>query len=812
MRLLYLAASWVGGLLLGSLIAPSFWLLLPLLAALAALALLRLYQKRPLAPALLAMAFLLALLRSGASDVPPAVVPAYGGETARVEGVVESYPENRGAFTQFVIRIESIDPDQGWGDAPARAMVSARPGDVLALNRAGPRFRYGDRLILEGDLSRPPVFEGFDYRDYLANRGIHLVMAYPKVELVGQGEGNPALARVYDLRFKMSRALSESLAEPQAALAQALLLGERSSLPADLKDDFRNTGASHLLAISGLHVGVLLVLSMGAAAMLLGRKGQRYLAVPLLLIWGYALLSGLSPSVLRAAVMGSVYLAAVAVGRPRSVLPALALAAAIMAGIAPSMLKSVSFQLSFTAVAGIAVLAPPLNDWTLKRLGGAEGDDGPLRRLARWAALAVVVSAAATIATLPLVAFNFQQIPTLGIPATVLALPALPFILATALLTAAAAFIHPSAGEVFGWMAWVPISYLKAVVQLFALVPGSVFVIPGFSGLLVWLYYGGLGLLILAPRSFGTVAGGIGPGRMGWIGQGFRAANPRLLTPALALSLFAAVAWGHSLGGHDGRLHVLFLDVGQGDSVFIVTPQNRRILVDGGPNPLTVARALDHHLPFWNRTLHLVVATHPDEDHLRGLIEVVKRHRVGAVAEGVSENSALYREWREALAGESLEPRFLRGGHTIGLGEAVALEALHPPPGIAGDAAIDGGTNNLSVVLRLAYGEVSFLLTGDIEEEAEIALTRERDDLAATVLKVPHHGSRSSTTPDFLEAVGPVVAVIQAGADNRYGHPHVEVVERLEEAVGGEGLYSAARHGTVELITDGRSLWAKTER
>ncbi|MCZ6536082.1 MAG: MBL fold metallo-hydrolase [Chloroflexi bacterium] len=232
--------------------------------------------------------------------------------------------------------------------------------------------------------------------------------------------------------------------------------------------------------------------------------------------------------------------------------------------------------------------------------------------------------------------------------------------------------------------------------------------------------------------------------------------------------------------------------------------------MDGGPDPLMATRALDAHLPFWDRSLDLVVATHPDEDHLRGLIEVVKRHKVDTVLEGIPDDSALYLEWRQALDEEALEVKPLYRGQTIDLGGPVRLEVLNPSPEPIQGASSDG--NNNSVVLRLTYGAVSFLLTADIEEGTEIALLQERGYLGSTVLKVPHHGSRTSTSPAFLETVSPRVAVIQAGADNPHGHPHQEVVRRLEDAVGQGRLYTTARHGTVELITDGVSLWVKTER
>ena len=279
-----------------------------------------------------------------------------------------------------------------------------------------------------------------------------------------------------------------------------------------------------------------------------------------------------------------------------------------------------------------------------------------------------------------------------------------------------------------------------------------------------------------------------------------------MLVPAAALFLLAAVAWTQAVSAPDGRLHVIFLDVDQGDSILVVTPDGQRVLVDGGPDPVTAVRALNQHLPFWDRGIDLIVSTHADEDHLAGLVGVVQRHDVGAVVEGVPEASPLYAQWRQALAEKSIQPVAVHRGATIRLGEDLHLQTLNPV------LDSDRDSNNNSVALRLQYGDVSFLLTGDIENEVELELLAEKQPVASTVLKVSHHGSRNSSSPFFLRAVNPAVAVVQSGSDNRYGHPHAEVVERLEKLTGPDGIYSTAIHGSVELTTDGRSLWVMTDR
>lgn len=826
MKLLYLTAAWVGGLLFGLLLDPPLWIILIPLVALLPVVLLSLVIARRFAEtwaeikgrkpfalfvtSLLAAIFLLGVVRSANAESPPPLIPDDPEQSVRVDGIVTAPPEQLSNSLRFILQAHAIDAGDGWKDLDADLLVTARPTPELVSLRQEPHIRYGDRLTLKGALVEPPILDTFDYRDYLARQGIHLVMDFPTVQLMEQETGSPILSRIYDFRYSLANSLERALPEPQAAVAQTLLLGNRDNLSPELKENFRSTGTSHLLAISGLHVGVVLVLTMAFSAFLLGRKGPYFLLVPLLALWGYAVLSGMSPSVVRAAIMGTIYLAAVAAGRPRNVFPPLALAAGVMAGLDPGILRNLSFQLSFAAVAGIALLAPPMTDWLQEKLRLTQERHGFPISAARGALLSAGVSLAATLATLPLVAFHFQQLPTLGIPATVLALPALPPILMTSALTAAANALHPSLGQVVGWTAYLPITYLISIVQAVAAIPGTLIEMPRFSGLLVWLYYAPLTLAALTPWHRLTELRRKVLHTLPTLPFPTRPANLRLLIPAAALFLFASVAWTQAFSASDGRLHVIFLDVDQGDGILIVTPSGQRILVDGGPDPVEAVRVLNNHLPFWDRRIDLLVSTHTDEDHLAGLVGVVQRHPIGTVVEGVPGTSPLYLRWQQALKEKSIQPVPVKRGSSIHLGNGLTLNVLNPP--IGSNSSSERNSNNQSVVLRLQYGEVSFLLTGDIEEEVELELLREGYDLSSTVLKVSHHGSRDSSSPFFLRAVNPTVAVVQSGEENRYGHPHQDVIERVQKLVGNDGLYVTALHGTVELTTDGRSLWVKSDK
>ncbi len=810
MKLPLLSAAFAAGVLIGARweAAPAALALFVLAAVLATVLLAS--ARRSLLPGLVALALVLGALRADAAEPAgaDALTPYHGAGALLVRGIVEGTPEPAGAHTRLRLRVDSVDDGGGWAAVDATALVTLRESQRIVELRDRPYFRYGDRLLLEGELEAPEPFEDFDYPAYLARQGIRTVMLFPSAELIGEGEGSPFYRALHAVRWRLARSLSASVPEPQAAMGQALLLGMRDGLPDVLVDNFRATGTAHVLAISGLHVGVLLGIGMSASAWLFGRRHRLYLVAPFVLIWLYALLAGASPSVIRAATMGSVFLAARVLGRPGTVMPALGLAAAVMVALSPGVLWSVSFQLSFAAVAGIALLRPRISEWPL----GARGEPGgPLA----WLADAVGVSVAATLATLPLIAFYFERVSLVGILATPLVLPALPLALVLYAVTAAVGLVVALPAQVVGLLSWVAGGYIAVVVGLFARLPAASVEVGRVAPFLVWGYYGVLALLVsrrVVGRALArlarwlraaaaTVAGGLSPLgglRVPWWASG------------LALSV-AALVWAVVLLRPGDRLEVVFLDVGQGDAAFISTPSGRQIVVDGGPDRLDMVRFLGENMPPGDRTLDLVVLTHPHADHLTGLLEVLERYEVGAVLERrVDYDGPGYAAWRELAAAEGALVVDAMAGQRIEMGDGAVVQVLGPPSRLLSGTESD--VDNASVVVRIRYGEVSFLLTGDMFRAAEAALVASGQHVQSDVLKVGHHGSRTSSSRVFLDAVRPTVAVISAGADNQFGHPHAETLEALGRHVSPGMVLTTFERGGVRFVTDGEELYVSTER
>jgi competence protein ComEC len=618
-----------------------------------------------------------------------------------------------------------------------------------------PDLTKGQRVATELRLREAIGFRNpgvFDYATYLAREGIHLLATGRADRLVAlDGPDPPWPVRV---RRRALQIMRDALPPTSAALLGGLLLGERTALPREIDDAFRRAGVYHVLAVSGFNVALLAASVF--TALTLARAGRRGAAVgAMAAIIAFAAVVGPEPSVLRATVMGVLILGAMLLEREASVLNSLALAALVVLALRPADLHDPGFQLSFVATAAI-VLAPLPRNRLLAGLG---------------------VSMAAQLAVFPIALAHFNQVSTIGVIANVAAVPLAGLATVLGLAGVALATVLGAAGRLLLNTVWPVLLALRGVVQMAASVPGAVVHLPAPHWTAVVAYTGALGLALTAWRLRGAAAGRVRALSV--------AAGALLLTAALI------AAWP-LLRPPDGRLRITILDVGQGDAIVLEAPDGRAALLDAGPGgPYRLDAGERVVAPFlWNRghlSLSSAIATHADVDHAGGLAAIRRRFRV-----------------REHDTPEALAAWAGRAGVDVTvLGGSSAATPNGAPT-----------RNDAALVLRVELGLASFLLASDMTARTEEDLLRRRAPLAATVLKVAHHGARSSSTMAFLDTVRPLVAVISVGTRNAYGHPGPETLARLRAA--GASVYRTDRDGAVMLDTDGRSLtvtaWASRRR
>lgn len=695
----------------------------------------------------------------------------------------------------------------GVPDAGERMRVTWREPDRIFL--PGDEIAFTARVHAPSGARNPG---GFDYGDYLIRQGIAAVASVSgpgRVRLVAEP---PRLSRwtpwrvVERWRERIRRAALTALPDPARGIFLGIIVGEQGYLADEVRDAFMATGTVHILSISGSHLGLVAFLSfllvkclcrILPAPWLLALS--RYVtptrlaaATAIVLVTFYTLLAGAEVATVRALVMIAVVMLAVWLGRTHDLLRAVALAALLLVAHNPRAIHDISFQLSFTAVAAIALVIGARARREDEGLPPRE--QGTARRAAvEWTWNYLLLTGSVTLATLPLVAHHFKQIAWLGVAANALVVPLAGFVLvplglgsALWLLGTGQAALPAAALNQAG------AEFMSGIAAAFAGIPGAEWHVasPGIAAMAAFY-------LMLAGAISPVAEGGI-----------------RWRRWACLIGVMLVLGWwGWSPRDAPGEdaVRVTFLDVGQGDACLLELPDGQTVLIDGGAryDTLDMGRAVVG--PYlWERgirRLDHVIATHPQLDHAGGLAWVVRSFDVGRYwSNGVSRKEPFYRRLRDALRARGLAEERAEEGRAIVDSGPCRLTVLNPPSdpsrimqGAArGEADVSGSIlNNLSVVTILQCGMQTFALTADAETAALARLHRLGLLARATILKVPHHGAASSLYRPWIGQAGARAAVISAGPHNAYGHPAPAVVAAYQEA--GVHLLRTDRDGAVRV-------------
>lgn len=640
------------------------------------------------------------------------------------------------------LRTDAKAGDFGWS---AQLGVSRISGD-------GRTFETRESVWVQGDGPPPEVTRGDvvsvagrlgladdpGFASYLDSRGIAGSLSIDHFERVGPSP-NPLVRLADAVRGSLSTSLASLFGPREAGLVMGLALGDTSHLDEGMARDFKATGLSHLLAVSGGNVAMVLAPVMALALALRINPTVRF-ALGLATVVFFVVLTGGEPSVLRAGVMAGIGLSGVLMGERRNTWSVLAAAVLILLLLDPFLVSAVGFQLSVTATAGMVAFAGPLA--------------AKLSFLPGPVAASMGTSVAAQLGVAPLLLSYFHWIPGVTVLANLLAFPVVGPVLLLGLAAAALSGFAPPLAALLAGLAQVLLAYMMWLADTMASAPVAAVTSPG-------------GLVPLVAGSATVVALAV------WIRTNWRPPRSVLLAGCVAMPVFVL---GTALGsGPPGGLTAHFLNTGQGDSILVMSPAGATILIDGGPEPDIAATKL---AALGVKRLDVVIATHPHADHVAGLPEVLARFPVGLVLEpGCSEDSPAYADFLQAVDDEGLEVRYPRTGDHIEVGD-VDLAFLSPPSCYEGTHS---DANNDSLVAMLSKGQDSILFPGDAEVEAQQQMLDAGAALDADVLKVPHHGGNTSQ-PEFLAASHAEVAVIQVGDPNDYGHPTDEVLATLDSA------------------------------
>lgn len=708
-----------------------------------------------------------------------------------IEGVVYERPEKSGERTRFLIEVEQVYAHDFADEVNGRLLASV-PQAPSAIGK-GDRVRFLCRPKEIRDFGNPGEY---GYKKRLSMEAVFAsCFVKDKRFFVSTGAAQRGLLEgfIQGLREDTGALIDSSNAGNKEAL-KALIIGGQGGIGKTIKEPFRQTGTAHILSISGLHVGLvawvsfvlmLFLLKKSAWLMLSFDIKKLALAASILPVIIYGLMAGLEAPALRSVLMAVALVFTVLLGRGRAGLNAVSLAGLIILAFSPQALWDISFQLTFAAVFSIIYLSPCITGLFEREKAGHE-DAGKLKAVMgrAWekALAGFIITLSATIGTSPLTAYYFHKLSVTGLAANLVAVPLtgiiVPLLFAASMLAsiwAGLAVIAVHAADLF-------FHAMLSSVRFFSSLPFSSIMVSKPSWPEILVFYS---LVAVIPHA----------GRIRRL---------RFVSAGCVLVLFILWSEPHIEQRISKELKATFISIGEGDSALVELPGGHTMLIDGGGffnadfdtgerivAPLLLSKKI--------KTIDYMVLSHPQRDHMAGLKYIAQNFNVGEFwwsGKGVMPNELNGLLERLALSGtvikilDSSSPAFAISGVTI--------EALGPGP----DAVLD--VNNSSLVLRLSYGKTAFLFTGDIGKDGEDALLKK--DIRTTVLKSPHHGSRTSSGMEFLKKAGPEAVVISAGRDNPSGHPHPEILERYRAM--GVKVFRTDIDGAVVVSTDGSELKA----
>jgi competence protein ComEC len=775
MRLVYFTLGWVIGIFLAAqfaFITPRMWALFMLGATIAVI----FAQNTPHRWLFLAILCLtLGALRF--SIVPKTSdIAQYNGKNVSIEGVVVDEPDVRDQ--SITLRIEANAVFDGANNFVTSGLVLVTVPRIYTV-------QYGDRVKVGGTLRLPGQFDTFSYTDFLARDGIFSLMRDATLELLNRGEGSAFYSAIFALKTQTQGVIASYLPEPYAGLLTGILLGNQRGLSPSLGDDFSAVGASHVIAISGFNMAIISGVVMGFLERLrVGKRWAAFIGIGFLVL--YTILVGAGAAVFRAALMSSLLIIAPLLNRKTFIPSTLSFVVLLLTVQNPSAVWDISFQLSFLAVLGLALFIDPLQKLLDRALLKALPTDYA-RTASNFLSDALIVTLAAQIATLPLMLLYFQRLSLVALLVNMLIIPVQSVLMVLGAIATLVGFAVPFLAQLLFYGDMLLLGWTIGIVRLFADLPFADTSLA-LDARLVGLYYVLLvcGAIMTATRSNLWVM----------LGQGLRA-RPIVSVivsggVGIAILLLAIV-----FSRPDGKLHVWWLDVGHTNAVLMQTPNGAHILVDGGRNPSRLLTALGDRLPFYDREIDVLILTQPDDFDSGAIRSLLARYNTGIVlTNGQPNQSETQTEIQNLL--QERKTFVVQAGYSLTTQDGVTIEILNPQetPELSDNLADN------TLVLRVIYGERTFLLTGDVSVDGQNAILEQAYPLA-DVMQLPDHATVRSLSERFLQTVQPRLLVLQSEKGNGRGDPSDVTLETLKDYA----LIRTDTQGTLHLYTDGRTLW-----
>jgi len=644
-------------------------------------------------------------------------------------------------------------------------------------------YEYGDVLKIKGKLEKPigqKNFGEFDYELYLAREKIFTylnIWQEKDIQKIGENDSNFLVSFSLSARDKINEITKQTLQPPYNYLLIGMLLGEKSFIPPYLKEVFTEAGIMHILAVSGLHVGIIAMALLVFLSILRLPKKLKLFSLILILVM-YASITGFRPSVLRATIMFILLIGGKLINRSRNLNISLFFAAFLILLSNPLLLYDAGFLLSFMVTYSIINLSTILQELFSK--------------IIVWIKNPLAVSTAAWIGIFPLSAYFFSKVSIISIVSNIFIVPLTGIAVILGFITFFIGLASISLAGIIANINYLVLNLITLIAKSFSSLPFAFIYVAQPSIIIIILYYLTVSFIIVMFYK-------------GTLSQKIKK-KAALIVLSVTLLIFIVQVFYPA-----DNLKVNFINIGEGDCILIEGPKKINILIDGGGTPQSdfdVGSKIV--IPYLRRKgineIDLLILTHPHLDHLEGLLPVLKELKVDMVLDsGLPCDSSEYKEFISLILKNGIPYHKAKAGDNFIFSNNLEIFLLNPL--YDSDFYEESDFNNASIVVKLFYKNADFLFTGDIEETAEKKLLVWQNILQSDILKVGHHGSATSSNLEFLDKVNPSIAVITVGKNN-FGHPSQKIIERLEDK--NMQIYRTDEDGTIIIRTNGQEYWIRT--
>lgn len=676
---------------------------------------------------------------------------------------LEIYKDDKSIISATAVVIKG--PSEG--EYNYKYTVKARTGKyknkkfIVYINKKNKKLlEYGDLIEIKGEYSAPEVarnYKGFDYSQYLKTLNIYGTIKVEESKIINKNQLSPILISINNIKEKMIDNANRNMPKRTANLLLGILIGERDNIQEDIIESFRTANLSHILAVSGAHTSYIM---LGITYLISKSKTPKRIGyiITIINLLIFIIITGASYSVVRACIMAIVVIGAKICYRKENFFTSICISLIIILIQNPFAINDIGLKLSFMGTAGIVIFNKSITNFFIKL------------KIKQKIAEALSVTFSAQLMIMPITILNFNTISLTFFISNILASPLLGIIIIFGFISIFISSILNPISKILFLILHIFLELLILVSKVTEKIPGSSILVRTPNILFAIVYY----ILILFFNYFFVIKQNPTRRFHKKIIKIITIKNIKNAFKVIAVVFLIMLLLTRIVRIINPTLKIYFIDVGQGDSTLIVTPKNKKILIDGGEGKTNVLfqYLLDRRI----NKIDYIIISHFDSDHCNGLIEIIEKMRVeNIVMSKQSKESEEYKKILEIIKQKNIKVSSVKAEDKIIIEKNLYTKILNPAEKFEFQ-----DLNNNAIVAKLVYKNFSMLFTGDIEKAEENLAKKYKNELKSTILKVAHHGSKTSTSEEFLKYVEPQIALIGVGENNKFGHPNQITIEKLK--------------------------------